>query len=132
MRNETGFTLIELLIVVVIIGILAAIAIPQFAATKEKAFDAAAKSDLRNLMTSEEAYFSDDQAYTSVTVAAGGSASILGTNDFQASTGVALAATAATDGYEATASHTNSNQTWCINTSPSASVPGKIKQATSC
>ncbi|MGH7551101.1 MAG: type IV pilin protein, partial [Gemmatimonadota bacterium] len=54
-RRNQGFTLIELLIVVVIIGILAAIAIPRFAGTKEKAFDAAAKSDLRNAMTAQEA-----------------------------------------------------------------------------
>ena len=49
--NKKGFTLIELLIVVVIIGILAAIAIPKFANTKEKAYVASMKSDLRNLVT---------------------------------------------------------------------------------
>ena len=65
MRNtRKGFTLIELLIVVVIIGILAAIAIPKFANTKEKAYIAAMKSDLRNLVTAEEAYFSDSVKYT--------------------------------------------------------------------
>ena len=50
---------------VVIIGILAAIAIPRFSSTKEKAFDAAAKSDLRNSMSAQEAYFADNQVYTS-------------------------------------------------------------------
>src|SRR5436190_9696715 len=54
MRNNKGFTLIELLIVVVIIGILAAIAIPKFANTNDKAYVAQMKSDLRNLATYEE------------------------------------------------------------------------------
>jgi prepilin-type N-terminal cleavage/methylation domain-containing protein len=58
-HNTKGFTLIELLIVVVIIGILAAIAIPKFAATKEKAYLATMKTDLKNLATAEEGYASD-------------------------------------------------------------------------
>ena len=61
--NRKGFTLIELLIVVVIIGILAAIAIPKFANTKAKAYIASMKSDLRNLVTAEEAYFADSTKY---------------------------------------------------------------------
>src|SRR5678809_408839 len=64
LKQRKGFTLIELLIVVVIIGILAAIAIPKFANTKQKAYITAMKSDLRNLVTSEEAYFSDSSSYT--------------------------------------------------------------------
>ncbi|MDP9205670.1 MAG: prepilin-type N-terminal cleavage/methylation domain-containing protein, partial [Gemmatimonadota bacterium] len=60
MRNKKGFTLIELLIVVVIIGILAAIAIPKFANTKDKAYVAAMKSDLRNMATYEEQYAADN------------------------------------------------------------------------
>jgi type II secretion system protein G len=66
-RNAKGFTLIELLIVVVIIGILAAIAIPKFANTKEKAYIASMKADLRNLITAQEAYFADQVTYASVT-----------------------------------------------------------------
>jgi prepilin-type N-terminal cleavage/methylation domain-containing protein len=61
--NRKGFTLIELLIVVVIIGILAAIAIPKFANTKEKAIVSSMKSDLRNLVTAQEAFFSDNNDY---------------------------------------------------------------------
>jgi prepilin-type N-terminal cleavage/methylation domain-containing protein len=57
--KKKGFTLIELLIVVVIIGILAAIAIPKFANTKEKAYVASMKADLRNLATYEESYAAD-------------------------------------------------------------------------
>jgi prepilin-type N-terminal cleavage/methylation domain-containing protein len=62
-RARKGFTLIELLIVVVIIGILAAIAIPKFANTKSKAYIAAMKSDLRNLVTAEESFFADSTKY---------------------------------------------------------------------
>src|SRR3977135_827483 len=65
--NRKGFTLIELLIVVVIIGILAAIAIPKFANTKAKAYIASMKSDLRNLVTAEEAYFADSVKYSNAT-----------------------------------------------------------------
>jgi type IV pilus assembly protein PilA len=65
--QRKGFTLIELLIVVVIIGILAAIAIPKFASTKQKAYTASMKTDLRNLVTAEEAYFSDNTTYAGAT-----------------------------------------------------------------
>jgi len=88
MLNRKGFTLIELLIVVVIIGILAAIAIPKFAATKDKAKLASVKTDLRNLMTSQEAYFSDFATYsvdyaglqtkTNASLSAGNSATMAG------------------------------------------------------
>src|SRR5579862_1256886 len=64
---KKGFTLIELLIVVVIIGILAAIAIPKFASTKQKAYTASMKTELRNLVTAQEAYFSDNTTYAGTT-----------------------------------------------------------------
>src|SRR5919198_3924761 len=77
--NRKGFTLIELLIVVVIIGILAAIAIPKFSNTKEKAYLGAMKSDLRNLATAEEAFFYDSATYTN---------SLAKMNNFQPTSGV--------------------------------------------
>ena len=64
MRHTRGFTLVELLLVVVIIGILATIAIPKFGNTKEKALVASMQVDLKNLVTAEEAYFSDWTTYT--------------------------------------------------------------------
>jgi len=65
MRAEKGFTLIELLVVIAIIGILAAIAIPQFAAYRRRAYDSDAKSAVKNMATAQEAYFVDSDTYTS-------------------------------------------------------------------
>ena len=65
-QKSRGFTLIELLIVVVIIGILAAIAIPKFANTKGKANAPALKTDLRNLASAQESYFFENATYTTV------------------------------------------------------------------
>jgi type IV pilus assembly protein PilA len=65
MKNSKGFTLIELLIVVAIIGILAAIAIPQFSAYRQKAYNSAATSDLKNAKTGMEAFMADNQTYPS-------------------------------------------------------------------
>lgn len=62
-KNEKGFTLIELLIVVAIIGILAAIAIPQFASYRQKAFNSAAQSDLKTTKTSLEGFFTEEYYY---------------------------------------------------------------------
>ena len=96
MRDNKGFTLIELLIVVVIIGILAAIAIPKFSATREKAYFAAMKSDLKNLASQQEIYYSDEYAYTTTAVDLG----------FVSSSGVTVDIDgAAADGWSATAEH---------------------------
>src|SRR3954471_16183620 len=66
MRNRSGFTLIELLIVVVIIGILAAIAIPKFSSVKQKGYRAQAISDLTSLRTAEETFFVDSNRYATL------------------------------------------------------------------
>ena len=98
--NQRGFTLIELLIVVVIIGILAAIAIPKFASTKEKAYIAAMKSDLHSLATAQEVYSADqDPNIYSADVAA-----LAGY--FRPTTGVVINITEATpSGWSAVAMH---------------------------
>jgi len=87
--NARGFTLIELLIVVVIIGLLAVIAIPKLSNTKQKAYVAQMKSDLKNLATAEEAFFYDSTYYTT---------NLVSLNNFRSSTGVTLNVLEATPG----------------------------------
>jgi type II secretion system protein G len=101
LRSSKGFTLIELLIVVVIIGILAAIAIPKFANTKEKAYVSAMKSDLRNLAAAEEAYFADNLKYTTSTSSL----------DYNPSQGVTISPSSVDTGkgWKATGSHTGTS-----------------------
>jgi type IV pilus assembly protein PilA len=64
MKEQKGFTLIELMIVIAIIGILAAIAIPQFSTYRKRSYNSAAESDLKNFMIAQEAYFVDYHTYT--------------------------------------------------------------------
>jgi prepilin-type N-terminal cleavage/methylation domain-containing protein len=105
-RGRGGFTLIELLIVVVIIGILAGIAIPKFALTKQRAFISAMKSDLRNLMTAEETYYIDALAYSADLTAIGATASA----------DVTLTITLGTSGWSAAATHPQTTTTCEIGT----------------
>ena len=65
-RGEEGFTLIELMVVVLIIAILLAIAIPSFLGARSKAQDRASQSNARNALTAEKTYYTDNQVYTDV------------------------------------------------------------------
>jgi prepilin-type N-terminal cleavage/methylation domain-containing protein len=105
MQDRKGFTLIELLIVVVIIGILAAIAVPKFSATREKAYVSAMKSDLRNIASQQELYYADNTyVYASTTTAL----------SFSPSSGVTLAITSGgATGWSATAVHSALTGTTC-------------------
>ena len=103
-RQARGFTLIELLIVVVIIGILAAIAIPKFPETKGKAYASSLKSDLKNLSSVQEDYFYYNEQY----------ASAMGALTFSPSSGVILTITEANSrGWSATATHPSAAPLTC-------------------
>jgi len=106
MSPRRGFTLIEVLIVVVILGILAAIAIPKYQKTKDKAYFAVMRTDLRNLITAQEAYQQLAGAYYAGPIPASGT-------DLTASAGVTITLSDVTNtGWAATATH--------------ASAPGRI------
>ena len=101
--------MIELLTVVAIIGVLAAIAIPQFALYRQKTYDARAESDLRNAAGAEEYYFASNQTYVTCASAAVCEANLPGYNR---SAGVVLAMTSGTGSFTGTASHANGTRTF--------------------
>ena len=89
MRRRNGFTMIELLIVVIVIGILAAIAIPRFTESKRLAYIASMKSDLRNMVSAAESKFAEEGTYANYVPPASG--------------GVVIVFTGTSDGWDATA-----------------------------
>ena len=130
--NRKGFTLIELLIVVVIIGILAAIAIPKFANTKGKAYIASMKSDLRNLVTAEEAFFADSVKYLSA-AAVTSTACATGGLSYCATIGNTVDVTAAAGGWSAVVVNANlAGKTCAIYVNTAAVAPATSEGAPAC
>lgn len=109
MKNQQGFTLIELMIVIAIIGILAAIAIPQFSAYRQRAYNSSANSDLKNAATAQEAYYVDEETYTSSI------GRLIGTYGLQTSEKVVFTNVSGnTETYHMEAYHTSGDQTYTI------------------
>jgi prepilin-type N-terminal cleavage/methylation domain-containing protein len=115
-NNEKGFTLIELMIVIAIIGILAAIAIPQFSAYRQRSYNSSANADLRNAATAQEAWYVDNMVYTATET------DLRGTYGLFTSAGVVFTIiTANTTLYTMEAYHTSGSRTYSI-TGPGGSV----------
>ena len=103
------------MIVIGIIGILAAIAIPQFSAYRTRSYNSLAQSDLRNAATAQEAYYVDNKGYTSIT------GTLIGIGAYF-SDGVTLQINSASNtNYEMVASHTSGDKTYSI-TGPGGSI----------
>ena len=112
-KREGGFTLIELLIVIAIIGILAAIAIPQFNQYKARAYDTASKADLHNIYLACKAYWSDTGSDQSCSETEAGGANY----GFGPSPSVVVSASGDETGWSATAIHASSSTTFTMNAS---------------
>ena len=115
-KNGRGFTLIEILIVIAIIGILAAIAIPQFSQYKERSYNSTSKADLNNLYLACKEYWANNTSSDDCTLA---SAALPAYGLIQ-SPDVTLAITnGKEDSFEATASHASSDTSYKIDSSGS-------------
>ena len=114
-KKEEGFTLIELMIVIAIIGILAAIAIPQFSAYRTRSYNSAAQADIRNAATTQEAYYVDHSTY------ANDSTLLTGSFGLTTSANVTLTATGSATGYTLTALHSSGNKTYSM-TGPGGTI----------
>ena len=120
--DDRGFTLIELVIVTVILGVLAAIAIPKFSSTKEKTYLASMKSDLRNLLTAQEIYLSDEATYYDGAVPSAALA-------YRVSSGVSITLSDVTGaGWAAVTKHTNTLKTCAIFMGGAAPPPPAVME----